>query len=163
MARLSDRIRRSRPISGPFAILNQDGLSTVALPATCATISLQWTMLRQWIALLISAKDPGSERNRFRHFTGQSTQHRGFMDLAFSNVLYLPDLTTNLISTRQLHAKGVYYSLGAIHTADATVVGETFDNHGLPHLRLSSNKSGGHESALNSRELKTSTADVSLA
>ena len=62
----------------------------------------------------------------------------GFMNITFSNVLYLPGLFTNLISTQQLQRKGVFYSsfLEAVHTPDGTVVDQTFIHRGLPHLQV---------------------------
>ena len=94
----------------------------------------------------------------------KAPNEHGFINLTFSDVLYLPELSTNLISTQRLQPKGVYYSswLEAIHTADGTIVGETFIQHGLPHLRLANDNSNEPTTALSSRELSTSTADISL-
>jgi hypothetical protein len=81
--------------------------------------------------------------------------------VTFHDVLYVPELVANLLSSEALRLKGLFYRNDThdLFMKDGTTVAEVQVHHGLPHLRINNSTVCKSDTALiSSKQLSTSTA-----
>jgi hypothetical protein len=63
--------------------------------------------------------------------------------VTFHDVLYVPELVANLLSSETLRLKGLFYrnDTQELFMKDGTTVAEVQVHHGLPHLRINNSSS----------------------
>lgn len=95
------------------------------------------------------------------------TTSKGSSTVTFNNILHVPELEANLLSSETLRNKGLFYQNNTqkLFIKDGTVVAEVQTCHGLPHLRIANiqernNTSNSNTALVLSKQLQMATATL---